>query len=539
MRKLLSLGLVLCFILSAFPVYSFAEETELDVFRNGVSWWMTRDQVKLRETEIADETEISEEYSTLRCSPASIGPYDNTSITYYFKEDSLFCFSYFTSWKDKATADEELQLLKKEFTDKFGAFQLPMETTVDVINAYYNATGSESSFEYEKFNDFSDSTWVADDGTVITISVLTMNFNGNESPFGFLLLCCAPKLTSTSAAAFSEDETDIAVLKQRIEELEAQLAEKDRIIETLKAEKEEQTEEAGDIIEISNFEPITLDCDDGTLVIKGYSFAPHGYQQNSSQYNGYSIFTVHATIIVKGDETQSSWQTLHTQAYQNGIEAQRHSDFSKKVRLTTDILPNTPVDIDYDFLVESDTDPVTFIVKTWGPGTLLYSDEILIDGTEATPKGQDVTGNGDNYADLSIGDTISTDYFDLTISNIEFSYEVYPENTSGHYRYYPANAGRVYIHIDGKYFNKAKRSVSLKELPVAIANYDDGYIYEGFVIVDNDDRFIYSSSSEVCVPLANCHYHCLIECPDTLETSEGSLECFIKLGDTVYRYKIR
>ena len=542
MKKTLSILLTLCMILSLFTVFASADETEeLTIFRNGITWWMTRDQVKLRESDISEEKEISEEYVTLKCTAAEIGAYDNTSITYYFKEDSLFCISFFTRWKDKETSEEELQSLKDELTGRYGTFQLPPENTVDAVNAYYQAVGSDRTFAFEDFLTFSDMSWVMEDGTLLSLNKYTMTFNGNTSPYGFMLLCFAPGTANEpEEAGFSEDEEDVAALKQQIEELKAQLAEKDAIIEMLKAEKEKAAEELNeDVIEISDFEPITLESDDGTLIIKGYSFAPHGYQQKSSDYNGYSIFTVHATITVKGDEAESSWSTFHTQAYQNGIDAQRHTDFSKKVSIVTDLLPNIPVDIDYDFLVESPTDPVTFTVKTWGNSVTLYSDDILVDGTEATPKGQDVNGTGDNYADISIGDTISTDYFDFTLNKVEFSYEVKPENTSGYYRYYPANNGRVYLHIDAKFFSKAKRTMTLKELPVASANYDDGYIYDGFVIVDNDDRFFENSSSEVCVPLADCHYHCLIECPDSIETSEGSLECFIKLGDTVYRYIVR
>lgn len=127
---------------------------------------------------------------------------------------------------------------------------------------------------------------------------------------------------------------------------------------------------------------------DGKLVIKGYSFSPKGFKgyTNDHKYDNYSIFTVHATLTIKGTETKNSWSTFMTQAYQNGIDARRHTDFSKKVSITTQLMPDKPVDIDYDFLVESPTDPITFMVKTWGKPLTLLQEEIEIKGNKATPK---------------------------------------------------------------------------------------------------------------------------------------------------------
>jgi hypothetical protein len=41
-------------------------------------------------------------------------------------------------------------------------------------------------------------------------------------------------------------------------------------------------------------------------------------------------------------------------------------------------MPDTPVDIDYDFLIENDKDPVTFYVKTLGKTKTLFQKEIDI-----------------------------------------------------------------------------------------------------------------------------------------------------------------
>lgn len=138
----------------------------------------------------------------------------------------------------------------------------------------------------------------------------------------------------------------------------------------------------------SDYEPQTIETKDGILVIKGYSIIPQGFNgfSNDNKYDNYSIFTVHATLTVKGNEPKSSWSTFQTQAYQNGIDTRRYTDFSKKVGITTKIMPDTPVDIDYDFLVETSTDPVTFMVKTWGKSKTVFKEVVEFNGTIAIPK---------------------------------------------------------------------------------------------------------------------------------------------------------
>ncbi|MBQ3423568.1 MAG: peptidoglycan-binding protein, partial [Clostridia bacterium] len=121
-----------------------------------------------------------------------------------------------------------------------------------------------------------------------------------------------------------------------------------------------------------------VDTDAGTLIIKGYAMDPGGFKgfSNTDAYDGYSIFTVHAVLTVKGGAPKSSWSTFHTQAFQNGVEARSHTDFDKDPLITTDILPNTPVAIDLDFLVESSDAPITFMVSTWGRSKIVFREEV-------------------------------------------------------------------------------------------------------------------------------------------------------------------
>lgn len=145
-----------------------------------------------------------------------------------------------------------------------------------------------------------------------------------------------------------------------------------------------------------------------------------------------------------------------------------------------------------------------------------------------------------NCKELSQGDVISTDDFDFTLNKVELTYELEPDNTSSVYTSYEAPDGKVYIHIDGYYYNKSKKDVCIRDLFTPSADYDNGYTYEGFAIVDRDDNsFSWVSSYVICTPLETCHYHGLIECPKVVDTSNASLIVYLKIGGETYAYTIR
>lgn len=145
-----------------------------------------------------------------------------------------------------------------------------------------------------------------------------------------------------------------------------------------------------------------------------------------------------------------------------------------------------------------------------------------------------------SYTTIVLGETISTDSFDLTINNVELTYELKPQNTSSYYTSYPAEDGKVYIHIDAVYLNKSKKDICIRDLPVPSADYNDGFCYTGFVIVDDGDNgFDWVSSYVVAEPLVSCHYHGLIECPVIVDETDDPLFITFELNGTTYRYDIR
>ena len=142
---------------------------------------------------------------------------------------------------------------------------------------------------------------------------------------------------------------------------------------------------------------------------------------------------------------------------------------------------------------------------------------------------------------LSLGQILSTDDYIFKLNNVEFIYELNPSNTSGTYTTYQAEAGNVYIHIDADFTNKSKKDVYIGDLPQAKADYDNGYKYIGTQIIDaGDDNFDWVDFKLAAEPLATCHYHGLIECPEIVESSDASVVITLVMNDgKLYKYNLR
>jgi len=88
------------------------------------------------------------------------------------------------------------------------------------------------------------------------------------------------------------------------------------------------------------------------------------------------------------------------------------------VAITTPIMPNTPVKIDFDFLVESDSDPVTFIATTWGKPKTLFRTRIRNSrqGVPAKRTGPD----SELYPDLCQEKIIQYSFSGCSLNTLQF-----------------------------------------------------------------------------------------------------------------------
>ena len=117
---------------------------------------------------------------------------------------------------------------------------------------------------------------------------------------------------------------------------------------------------------------------------------------------------------------------------------------------------------------------------------------------------------------ISVGETITTDTMEITINKAELSYDVLPDQKPDFYSHYPAEVGKVFIHLDVDVKNLAKQSLSCDEIMTVTADYNGGYTYNGFEVVeDSFSGFTYSNITSIA-PLDTLGVHYLIECPLSL-----------------------
>ena len=185
------------------------------------------------------------------------------------------------------------------------------------------------------------------------------------------------------------------------------------------------------------------------------------------------------------------------------------------------------------------TDPTDTNMQT--PSLVLEAKDEVISVPSATAVPTPTATPRVLVQEIDVGQTISTKNYDFTLNNVELIYELKPENTRGYYRYYTVENGKIYIHIDGIFYNTSKRDLCIEDLILPKVNYDNGYKYEGFAVIDDGDTgFEWVSSYTACTPLTSCHYHGLIECPELIESSDASLLISLPMADGItYQYSIR
>ena len=102
---------------------------------------------------------------------------------------------------------------------------------------------------------------------------------------------------------------------------------------------------------------------------------------------------------------------------------------------------------------------------------------------------------------VKAGDKIVTDSMEIKINSVELTYDVLPDNTSGFYTHYAADAGKVYIAVDASVTNKAKQNLGCDEIGKIVADYNNGYTYRGFIVVkDSSTGFTYAKVFELWRP---------------------------------------
>lgn len=141
--------------------------------------------------------------------------------------------------------------------------------------------------------------------------------------------------------------------------------------------------------------------------------------------------------------------------------------------------------------------------------------------------------------EISIGDAIKTKDYKIRIKNIEFSYDVLPDDTSSFYTHYPADSGKVFIHIDTNVKNKQKQNARCDSIMTVTANYNDGYTYTAQAIPeDSKTGFTYANITSIN-PLETLGVRFLIDVPQEVEESDKPLFLIFKVGNNEFKYVMR
>lgn len=160
-------------------------------------------------------------------------------------------------------------------------------------------------------------------------------------------------------------------------------------------------------------------------------------------------------------------------------------------------------------------------------------------GTDVSESTTTLTPQPENTS-ITIGQTVSIDAYDFTLNKVEFSHKVVPDNPPSYYTYYDAPANEVYIYLNASIKNKQKQSLECDEIYSVTADYNNGFTYRGSMIAnDTDGDFTYANITSV-EPLQTRGVHCLISCPDEVESSTEPLFLTITMKDgSKYKYTIR
>ena len=85
--------------------------------------------------------------------------------------------------------------------------------------------------------------------------------------------------------------------------------------------------------------------------------------------------------------------------------------------------------------------------------------------------------------------------------------------------------------MSGKLKNLMKRDIRIEETFTPVAIYGDGYVYDGFVIVEDDNSFDWNSSYSAGAPLETRGVHVLVEMPSEVENTDENVILSLKASD--------
>lgn len=157
--------------------------------------------------------------------------------------------------------------------------------------------------------------------------------------------------------------------------------------------------------------------------------------------------------------------------------------------------------------------------------------------TEAVTATEAASANDERADIIEAGDVIKGKQYEVTIISVRFSYDVLPDKTG--IIHLISERGMVYIDIDADVKNTAKQKLCCGEVMTVTADYNGGYLYEAYPVVeDSTTGFAYASTSYI-VPLGTKGMRYLIDCPEEVSQSDQPLFLIFNIGGKDYKYIVR
>lgn len=129
-----------------------------------------------------------------------------------------------------------------------------------------------------------------------------------------------------------------------------------------------------------------------------------------------------------------------------------------------------------------------------------------------------------HFTTLNFGDTISTDFVEMTIQKAETAQELYPTDTSGSYNYKPDQDGETYFYVLGTIKNTSGDSYDVEDMRI-VMTFDGKYNYSGYIAADDGGNDFYGSYVK---PFGSVKYYMYASIPDELISTYST--CVVKFA---------
>lgn len=141
---------------------------------------------------------------------------------------------------------------------------------------------------------------------------------------------------------------------------------------------------------------------------------------------------------------------------------------------------------------------------------------------------------------IAVGETIVTETREITINHVEFSYDVEPLDKNVIYTHYAADSGEVYIDIAFSVKNIQKQQLKCTNIIAVSADYDNGYTYTGFCVVEDKTLGFAQALTKDIDPLQTVNMRYLIKCPQEVEeNTDTPVVLTVTVEGVKYQYILR